>query len=137
MQLTISASQQQLQFDYSQINLNQSTRTIDPQLPVAARQDRIEFSDDARRPHEAEHAVKQMRKAHNDQNSNPLFDFLKEILEKVTRAEVNELKSAPPVSDIPVPPSQSQISSIAAEQSTLSFEASSFSLGGSITTGDG
>ncbi len=141
MQLTISASQQQLQFDYSQINLNQSAINIDPQLPMPARQDRIELSDDARRPHDAEHAVKQLQKARHDQNSSPLFDFIKEILEKVTGAQVNGLKNAPPVSDIPVPPAPAQVQgqspSIAAEQSTLSFEASSFSLEGAITTGDG
>ena len=141
MQLTISASQQQLQLDYSQSNLNQSAKNVDPQQPMPARHDRIELSDDARRPHDAEHAVKQMQKALHDQSSNPLFDFLKDILGKVTGAQVNELKTAPPVSDIPVPPSpaqaQGQSPSITAEQSTLSFEASSFSLEGAITTGDG
>jgi hypothetical protein len=141
MQLTISTSQQQFQFDYTQSNLGQTLKSAVPQQQLPVRQDRIELSDDARRPHDTEHAVRQMRKAHHDySNNSPLASFLKDILEKISGGRVNELTTAPPVSGTPaatVPPAQNQFSSISAEQSTLSFETSSFSLGGSITTGDG
>jgi hypothetical protein len=99
--------------------------------------DRIEFSDDARRPRDTEHGVERMHKGEHEQNSSPLFNFLKEILEKITSAQVNELKNAPPVSSIPVPSTDSQSSTLAAEQSSLSVETSSLSIGGSITTRDG
>ncbi|MFZ4855073.1 MAG: hypothetical protein ACOYL3_01635 [Desulfuromonadaceae bacterium] len=139
MQLNINTSQQQLQFNYTQSNLNQSAKYVGPQPQTVPLQDRIELSDDSRRPRDAEHAVERMRKGHHDRDSNPLFNFLKDILEKISGAQVNELKGAPPVSDIPVPvlPAQSQTATIAAEQSSLSVETSSISIGGSITTRDG
>ena len=139
MQLNINTSQQQLQFNYTQSNLTQSAKTAEPQLQLPPPQDRIELSDDARRPHDTEHAVERMRKAHHEENSNPLFNFLKDILEKISGAQVTELKGAPPVSDIPAPalPAQSPTATLAAEQSSLSVETSSVSIGGSITTRDG
>lgn len=141
MQLTISTSQQQFQFDYTQSNFSQSLRSEVPQLQLPVRPDRIELSEDARRPHDAEHSVRQMRKVHHDHNNtSPLASFLKDILEKVSGGQVNELSTTPPVSGTEaatVPSAQNQFSSISAEQSTLSFETSSFSLEGSITTRDG
>ena len=137
MQLNIITSQQQLQFSYIQSNLNQSAKNTDPQLQMPILKDRIEFSDDARRSRDTEHAVERLHKGEHEQNSNPLFNFLKEILEKITGTQVNELKTAPPVSSIPVPSTQNQLPTLAAEQSSLAVETSSLSIGGSITTRDG
>lgn len=139
MQLNINAAQQQFQFSYIQAGLNQSAKTVEPQLQTPPRQDRIELSDEARRPHDDERTVERMRKGHHDQDSSPFFNFLKDILEKITGAQVHELKSEPPVSDIPQPvlPTQSQTATIAAAQSSLSVETSSLSMEGAITTSDG
>jgi hypothetical protein len=138
MQLNIITSQQQTQFDYTRSNLSQSATFNAPALlPMPAQQDRIEFSDDARRAFDGEHAVKQMRNIHHGENSSPLFDFIKEILEKIISAQVTELKPAPTAGDSAVLPPQNRFSSITAEQSALSVETSSVSIGGSITTRDG
>jgi hypothetical protein len=120
--------------------VNQSALNAGQQLQTPVLRDRIELSDDSRRPHNAEHAVEHTQKSQHGQNSNPLFNFLKDILEKMSGAQVNELKTAQPISDIPAPPappSQNQSSTLAVEQSSLSLETSSVSLGGSITTRDG
>jgi len=119
MQLNIITSQQQLQFSYIQSNLNQSAKNSDPQLQIPILKDRIEFSDDARRPRDTEHGVERMHKGQQDQNSNPLFNFLKEILEKITGTQVNELKNAPPVSSIAVPSTDSQVQPLCRDEQLI------------------
>lgn len=138
MQLTISTSLQQAQFDYSQLSLSQSATTSAPQLPVSPQQDRIELSDESRRPREREH-VGHVRRAHHDRNGNPLLDFLKNMLEQITGSRIQDLQKAPESSTTPAPAPapQGQEASFSAQQASLSYEASSLSIDGSITTADG
>lgn len=138
MQLTISTSLQQTQFDYSQLTLNQSTTSGVLQPPPAPR-DRIELSDEARRPRDREHSVEHVHKARHDRNDNPLFDFVKNILEQISGAQVRNLQNAPATdatpATTPAPPGQQ--TSFSAQQASLSVETGSLSIDGSITTADG
>lgn len=139
MQLSISTSLQQTRLDYSQLSLTQSATTSVPQLPAPPQQDRIELSDDSRRPREREHAVGHVRRARHDRNDNPLSDFLKNMLEQITGARIHDLQNAPDSGATPAPASAPQElqSSFSAQQASVSYEASSLSIGGSITTADG
>jgi hypothetical protein len=137
MQLTITSSLQQSQFDYNQFTLKKSSNSAVPQLPLLPLQERIELSDEARRPHDRERSVDHMRKAHHDRKDNQLFDFLKNVLEQITGAQIRGLQSAPAAVDTPDPAQQIRQTSVSAQQASLAFEASSLSIEGSITASDG
>ena len=134
MQLTITSSLQQTQFQYSQFTASQSSTSVVPMPPP---QDRIELSDDARRPHNEEHSVGHVQKALHNRKDNPLFDFLKNVLGQITGAQINELKNLPAVDALSAIAPQGLQTSISAQQSSVSFETSSFSIDGSIATSDG
>jgi hypothetical protein len=131
MQLTISASQQQAQLDFSQHSLNQSTKTTSP--PLLPQRDRVELSDESRKTPDDGHTVEHLRKSHYTRSENQLFDFLKSMLEQISGAQINDLKQVPPASDS----AQNQQISLAEQQSSLSVETSTLSIDGSITTADG
>jgi len=133
MQLSISTSLQQTQFTYSQLTSNQSASGAAALLPLQLPQDRVELSDDARRPHDREHSVGHVRKTDHDRHDSPQYDLLKNIMEQITAAKVFDLKSAPAAATAP----QNQLTSLSAQQASLSVETSSFSIDGSITTSDG
>jgi hypothetical protein len=105
-------------------------------LPSSPR-DRLELSDEARRPRDREHSVDHVRKAHHERNDNSLGDFLKGILEQLTGAQVSELQNAPAADDAPAVVLQDRQTSISAQQASLSFESNSLSINGSINTSDG
>ncbi|HEY5513750.1 MAG TPA: hypothetical protein VIK40_08915 [Geomonas sp.] len=137
MQLTSTSSLQQSQLDYNQLTLNTSSNSGVPQLPPLPPQDRIEFSDEARRSQDREDSVGQVRKAPRDGKDNPLFDFLKNVLGQITGAQIHDLQNAPAAADTPAPAKQSTQTSVSAQQASLSFETSSLSIDGSITASDG
>lgn len=141
MQLSINTSLQQTQLNYSQQTSNQSASSAAPQLPQQLPQDRIELSDDARRPQDREHSVRHVRKTHHDRQDSPQLDLLKNIMERITGAKVSDLKSAPAAATAAaaatVPAPQSPQTSLSAQQASLSVETSSFSIDGTITTSDG
>ncbi len=134
MQLTITSSLQQSQIDYTQLTLNKSSYSIVPQLPP---QDRIEFSDEARQSKDWEHSVGHMIKTPQDQGENPLFSFLKNILEQITGAQINNLQNVPVAVDTPEPTQQIQQTAISAQQASLTSETNNLSIDGSITASDG
>lgn len=137
MQLSINTSFQQSQLDFSQFTVNQvASNSSSASLPTSPR-DRIEFSDEARRPRHREHAVDHVQRAHHDRNDNPLGDFLKGILEQLTGAQVSDLQNAPAADDASAAELQDQQTSISAQQASFSFESNSLSINGSINTSDG
>lgn len=135
MQLTINASQQQTLLDYSQVSLNQNAKS--GALPILPQRDRIELSDEARRPRDEEHGVEHLRRSHHTSENNPLLDFIKSMLEQLSGTLISDLQKTEPAA-VPVPPArQSLSSSLAAQQTSLSVETSSLSISGSIKTADG
>ncbi len=137
MQLTISTSLQQSQLDFSQLTFNQRENNGPlPSLPFHSK-DRVELSDEARRPHGREHSIDHVQRAHHELNDNPLADFLKSILAQLTGAQVSDLQNIPAEGDALVPVPQDQQTSISAQQANLSFESNSLSVNGSINTSDG
>lgn len=137
MQLTISTSSQQSQLDFSQITFNQQGNSGSlPSMPIHSN-DRIELSDEARRPHDREHSIDHVRRAHHDRNDNPQADFLKGILEQLTGARVSDLQNAPAAVDDSDAAPQDRQTSLSAQQASLSVENNSLSINGSINTSDG
>lgn len=137
MQLSINTSFQQSQLDFSQSSFSQvASNNTSASLPTAPR-DRIELSDEARRPQEREQSVDQVRKAHHGRSDTSLGDFLQGILEQLTGAQVADLQNAPAADDDSAALSQNQQASFAAQQASLSFESNSLSINGSINTSDG
>jgi hypothetical protein len=137
MQLSINTSVQQTQLDFSQISLKQSATGGIPLPTVPQQQDRIELSDEARRPRDRGHSIEQALKTEHDRNENPLYEFLRDIIEQITGVQIHNLRQAPFKSTSDAQAVQEQQSSISARQASLSFESSSLSIGGSITTSDG
>jgi hypothetical protein len=137
MQLSINTSLQQSQLEFSQFNFSQvacnSSSASLPSLPL----DRIELSDEARRPQEREHSIDHVQRAHLERNDTSLGDFLKGILEQLTGAQVTDLQNAPAADDDSAAFSQDQQTSFAAQQASLSFESNSLSINGSIKASDG
>ncbi len=137
MQLTISTSSQQSQLDFSQLSFNQQGNSGSlPSLPVQSK-DRVELSDEARRPQDREHSLGHVRRVHHDRNDNPQADFLKGILEQLTGAQVSDLQNAPAAGDASAAVPQGQQTSLSAQQASLSVENNSLSINGSINTSDG
>ena len=137
MQLTINTSLQQTQLDFSQRTFNQQgTNSPQPSLSSLP-QDRVELSDEARRPQEREHSVDHVRKAYHDRNNNPLADLLKNILEQITGAQINDVQNAPAAVDTSAMMPQIQQTSLAVQQASVAIESSSLSIDGSINTADG
>lgn len=141
MQLTINTSQQQTQLDYSQASLTQSTKSATP--PPLPHRDRIELSDEARRPRDAEHEVEHVRRSRHDRGENPLFDFIKSMLEQLSGTQIGDLQKALPTPPAAVPAApttpavQNLPTSVSAQQASLSVETNSLSISGSIKTADG
>jgi len=95
MQLSINTSLQQSQLDFSQFTVNQVvSNSSSASLPSSPR-DRIELSDEARRPRDREHSVDHVQRAQHVRNDNSLGNFLKGILEQLTGAQGSDLKNAP------------------------------------------
>jgi hypothetical protein len=137
MQMSISTSFQQSQLDFSQLAFSQSEYSGPaPSLP-SPQQDRVELSDQARRPRDREHSVDHVRGTQHERTGNPLGDFLKNILEQLTGAQVNDLQNAPIADEPSTPVPQDQQTSIAAQQASVSLESNSLSISGSINTSDG
>lgn len=137
MQLSINTSFQQSQLDFSQFSFSQvASNSSSASLPASS-SDRIELSDEARRPHEREHSVDHVRKAHHERSDTSLGDFLKGILEQLTGAQVTDLQNAPATDVDSAALPQDQQTSVAAQQASISFESSSLSISGSINTSDG
>lgn len=139
MQLSLNTSLQQSQLEFSQFSFNQVANNNNGSsvFQPSSSRDRIELSDEARRPHDREHSIDQVRSAHHERNENSLADFLKGILEQLTGAQVNELQNAPVAGDELTVVPQGQQTSIFAQQASLSFESNSLSINGSINTSDG
>jgi hypothetical protein len=137
MQLTISTSLQQSQLDYSQFSFSQQVNG--GPLPSLTLQsvDRVELSDKARRPQDGEHSIDHVRRGHSDQNEDPLADFLKNVLEQLTGAQVGNLQNAPVAGETSTTAPRDQQTSLAAQQSIVSLNGNSLSIDGSINTSDG
>ena len=137
MQLSRNMSLQQSQLDVGQFTFTQQgTSDLSAPLPASS-QDRVELSDEARRPHEREHSVAHLRGAHHERQDDPLGDFLKNVFQQITGAKVNDLQSTTAMGDISPVLSQDQQTAVAAQQANLSFENNSLSINGSINTSDG
>jgi len=137
MQLSINTSLQQSQLGFSQFTVNQvASNSSSASMPSSPR-DRIELSDEARRPREREHSVDHVQKAHHERNDNSLGDFLKGILEQLTGAQISDLQNTPAEGDALAPVPQDQQTSLSAQEASLSFESNSLSINGSINTSDG
>jgi hypothetical protein len=137
MQLSMTTSFQQTQLDYSQLTVNQPVNSAVPTQLLEPKSDRIELSNESRRSHDDDHSVGHVRKTHHDRNNNPLFDLLKNILEQITGAQVNDLKKAPVAAAPSIPIPQGSPAAYSAQQANLSLETSSLTVGGSISTSDG
>ena len=133
MQLTLSATQTQSRVDFSQLTLSQTAKSA-PQQALPPLNDRIELSDEARRPHDRDHSIRHLRAKEDDQRENPLSNLLKDILGSITGARINNLRSVP-TNGAGQP--QNQEISLGAQQASLSVETASISFGGSIITSDG
>ncbi|NVN93283.1 MAG: hypothetical protein HXX11_22175 [Desulfuromonadales bacterium] len=133
MQLTLTTSLTQTQVDFSQLTLNQATKSA-PQQSTPPSRDRIELSDEARRPHDREHAIHHLRAKEHDQQVNPLSNLLRDILGGITGIQISDLKSVPTGETGQL---HHQGSTLAAQQASLSVETTGISFGGSITTSDG
>jgi len=137
MQLSLNTSLQQSQLDFSQFSFNQvANNGASASLPSSPR-DRIELSDEARRPRDREDSVDHLQRAHHERNDNSLGDFLKGILEQLTGAQVSELLNVPAADVASAAVLQDQQTSMSAQQASLSFESNSLSINGSINTSDG
>jgi len=137
MQLSLNTSFLQSQLDFSQISFNQvASNSSSGSLPTSPR-DRIELSDEARRPQGREHSVDHVRKAHHERSDTSFGDFLKGILEQLTGAQVTDLQNTPAADDASLALLQDQQTSFAAQQASLSFESNSLSINGAINTSDG
>jgi hypothetical protein len=137
MQLSLNTSLQQSQLDFSQFTFNQvANNGSSASLPTSPH-DRVELSDEAKRPQHGEHSIDHVRRAHQDRNDNPQADFLKGILEQLTGAQVSDLQNAPAAGDASAVVPQDQQASVSAQQASLSFESNSLSIKGSINTSDG
>jgi hypothetical protein len=133
MQLTLSTTQTQSRVDFSQLTLNQTAKSA-PQQPLPPLNDRIELSDEARRPHDRDHTIRHLRAKEHDQRENPLSNLLKDILGSITGARISNLKNVPTSGTDPL---QNQEIALGAQQVDLSVETANISFGGSITTSDG
>jgi len=137
MQLSINTSFQQTQLDFSQFTFSQVANNGSSATLPSSPHDRLELSDEARRPRDREHSVDHVRKAHHERSDTSLGDFLKGILEQLTGAQVTDLQNAPAADDASAALPQDQQTSFAAQQASLSFESNSLSINGSINTSDG
>ncbi|RQW82520.1 MAG: hypothetical protein EHM79_18165 [Geobacter sp.] len=137
MQLSVNTSLQQSQLDFSQFTVNQvASNSSSASLPSSPR-DRIELSDEARRPRAREHSVDHLQRAHHERNDNPLADFLNGVIEQLTGAQVKDLQNVPAEGGALATVPQDQQTSTSAQQANLSFEITSLSVNGSINTSDG
>lgn len=137
MQMTITSSFQQSQLDYSQRTLTQSISAASLQVPPPPPQDRIEFSEEARRHNNEGHSIDNVKKTPHDRKDNQILNFLKTVVEQISGAQIDDLQQLTADGTIPVPAAANQQSSISAQQAGLSFENSSISISGSIVTSDG
>ncbi|MRR07254.1 MAG: hypothetical protein EG828_09985 [Deltaproteobacteria bacterium] len=137
MQLTINMSLEQTQLEFRQRTFSQQgTNGPQSSLPSSS-QDRVELSDEARRPQEREPSIGQVRKAHHDRNDNAVADLLKNILEQITGAQINEVQNAPAVVDPSAMMPQIQETFFAVQQANVAIESSSLLINGAINTDDG
>jgi hypothetical protein len=137
MQLSITSSLQQTQLDYSQTTFNQSASSP-AQQPQPSAQDQINISYKARRHHQDDdHAVRHVRKAHQNEKDNKMADLLKNIIEQITGIKINNLQKQQQVEAGNVPATQSSSTTLSARQSSLSIESTNLSVDGSIVTSDG
>lgn len=137
MQLSITASLQQTQFSSSQLLLGQSVTTTAPQS-AASPGDQVEISDEARHPRNGEHRAEGVARGHFGRHDTQFFSFLKGMLEQITGAQVNVIQGAS-AATAPAAPTAAQDSqtSVSAQEASVSFETSSLSVDGTITTADG
>ncbi len=135
MQLSRNMSLQQSQLDVGQFTFTQQgTSDLSAPLPASS-QDRVELSDEARRPHEREHSVAHLRGAHHERQAT--LSAISNVFQQITGAKVNDLQSTTAMGDISPVLSQDQQTAVAAQQANLSFENNSLSINGSINTSDG
>ena len=142
MQLNLSAEFASTQLDFTQLTLNQQNSGPVP-APLPPPSDRIELSDEARRPHGREHGIHKLHQGDRSHQNTPLVNFIRDLLKQLTGAQVNALtpspaQAAPQQAQPQAPPQQQTDStSLDAQQSTLSVQGTSFSMDGTITTSDG
>lgn len=135
MQLSITTSLQQTQLDYSQLSFSQSSYGM-PQQQLQPPLDQIELSDEARHRHKDGQHVNRVHHGQQKNNDNPVFGLLKNIIEQITGARIDNLQKQPQDGKTSAPLSGDS-SSFSGQQASLTIESKSLSIAGSLTTSDG
>lgn len=131
MELTLTTTQTQSRLGFSQLTMSQTAKSAVPQSPLPP-VDRIELSDEARRPDGREESIRDLRSGGEGQQAPHLPDLLKDILGGMIGAQIDDIQSAPSGES-----GQTGEFSLDAQRTTLSLEAASASFDGAISTSDG